>query len=167
MTLRHRMLTTRKRSDQKHPCLTSGGTVVEGFVGTIGGRGASTQHSSFQMTWIMPLSTFLSSTLLAPRSLRTRGGCGHLLLRQPKQPGHHPSPPGALLGVPRSRLVSGIIVTVSCCNQHKYLIRFRNYGIAWKTSCKTYEINPPNTQRTLVLPGRGLEYAAEDEGWRE
>ena len=99
--------------------------VVEGFVGAIGSRGIhpaqpfpsdmddATQH--------LPVIDPLPTPFLGEQG----ADAINLLHGEPQQLGHHPSPPGALLGVPRSRLVSGIIVTVSCCNQHKYLIRLK------------------------------------------
>ncbi len=49
----------------------------------------------------MPLNTLLSFTRLPPRSLGNQGADAINLLRaEPQQLGHHPSPPGALLGVP-------------------------------------------------------------------
>ena len=53
------------------------------------------------MTGMMPLNTFLSSTRFPPRFLGKQGADAITLLRaEPQQLGHHPSPPGALLGLP-------------------------------------------------------------------
>ncbi len=56
---------------------------------------------------MMPLNTFLSSTCFHTPFLREQGAdAGNLLCAEPQQLGHHPSPPGALLGLPAS-LVRG------------------------------------------------------------
>ena len=53
------------------------------------------------MTGMMPRNTFLSSTRFPPTFLGKQGAdTGNLLRAEPQQPGHHPSPPGAFLGLP-------------------------------------------------------------------
>ena len=83
-----------ERSDDQPPLVSpAAATVVEGFVGAIGSRG------------IHPAQTLLNDRDDAashPVPWGTRGRCGGNLCAEPKQPGHHPSPPGALLGLPAS-----------------------------------------------------------------
>ena len=74
--------------------------VVEGFLGIMDSRGIH-PASPFRTTRRMPLNTVLSSTRFPPRYLGKQGADAINLLRaEPQQPGHHPSPPGTLLGVP-------------------------------------------------------------------
>ena len=66
------MLTTQKRSDQKHPCLTSGGNGCRGFCGGHRQQGhLPSAAPSEGHGW--PLNTFLSSTRFPHRSLGNKG----------------------------------------------------------------------------------------------
>ncbi len=87
--LRHRMLTTRKRSDQKHPCLTSRGNGCRGVCGDhrppghppgeplLNDRDDAAQH--------LPIIHSLHTTFLGTQGANAI----NLLLPQPKQLGHH------------------------------------------------------------------------------
>ncbi len=87
--LRHRMLTTRKRPDQKHPCLTSGGNGCRGVCGDhrppghppseplLNDRDDAAQH--------LPVIHSLHTTFLGTQGANAI----NLLLPQPKQLGHH------------------------------------------------------------------------------
>ena len=62
--------------------------------------GIHPQRRPFCMTGMMPRNTFLSSTRFPPTFLGKQGAAGNLLRAEPRQLGHHPSPPGAFLGFP-------------------------------------------------------------------
>ena len=54
-------------------CLSTVETVVEGFVGSINGRGIHPSTGPDRSTWMLPLNTLWSPTRLTPRDLEKKG----------------------------------------------------------------------------------------------